>query len=493
MAAVSLFSTFLLISLSCGIDKICAIGSCVKIAPITAVLTLLFSLSQVFAKPDIGAISELCTATVNGALWRSMTALLLSLPPLLWLRSYIVSTKLVNEATGWGAFGLTVLFMCGGLVYRINRQIGIDAERTRLAFEIKLQEAAATSQTSQRLGLSSVPSVKLRLVCMACGQEYQDQTLTHCPSDSSVLSKIASDDLVDTIFAERYRITEQLGQGGMSIVYKAQHTLLPNQYAIKVLRHHLEADKQSILRFHREAKATSTIVHPNVIGVHDFGMTREGKAFIVMEYVQGRSLREHIKSTGPMPFAEAIDMIIQICDGLACAHDTGIVHRDLKPANVMLVEENGQRTAKVVDFGLAKASNGDDLHVTTTGEILGSPLYMSPEQCMGLSLDARSDVYSLGCMTYECLTGRAPFSADTAMEMLQHHIQTRPQPLGESHDIPEWLSMIVFRMLEKRPESRYSSTRELKAHLEQGMRSRTTAMRAAKANAATTEVQKTPQ
>lgn len=303
---------------------------------------------------------------------------------------------------------------------------------------------------------------RMKVVCLSCGREF-DQDATVCPFDETTLSRIKSDDMTGKIFAERYEIISLLGQGGMSTVYKAQHRLLKSIVAIKVLRPHLEQDKESVMRFYQEAKATALLTHPNVVGATDFGITPEGRPFLVLSFVDGKSLKDLIAERDMLPEAEAVQLFLQICDGLACAHDQNVLHRDLKPANIMLVEHDKGLQVKIVDFGLAKIMSSD-LKITSTGTVFGSPAYMSPEQCAGEKVDHRADIYALGCIMFECLSGHPPFEAGNVLEIFCLHANAAPPPLGDG--VSAELSGIILTALAKDPADRFATVHVLKEKLE---------------------------
>jgi serine/threonine-protein kinase len=324
------------------------------------------------------------------------------------------------------------------------------------------EEALISGETTASLSASyrSMAEPRFKNVCLTCGREFSDLTLTTCPDDESNLSRIIDRDIVGTTFAHKYEILEEVGQGGMSTVYRAKHNLMQNIVAIKVLRPHLESEKENVMRFQREAQATSMVSHPNVVGVHDFGLTEEGRAFIVMDYIQGQSLKDLIGENGTLDENRAVELFSQICEGLACAHDNGILHRDLKPSNIMLIEENHRKLVKIVDFGIAKIATSD-LSLTSTGELVGSPLYMSPEQCRGQKLDRRSDIYSFGCIMYECLSGHPPFNDTSVMGLMEKQMEELPPSL-DKNKVPNWLAMVTYTALEKDPDDRFSDTRQIK-------------------------------
>lgn len=270
-----------------------------------------------------------------------------------------------------------------------------------------------------------------------------------------------------------YEILSVVGRGGMSVVFKARHRIMRRVVAIKMLHSHLVMSEQNIKRFQQEARAAASISHPHVLTVHDFGINEEGHPYLVMDYLEGRSLSDIVKSQGRMPVEEALDVFIQACDALYHAHQQGIIHRDLKPSNIMLIESSdGQMLVKIVDFGIAKImprEGEDSLGLTQTGEVFGSPLYMSPEQCMGQLLDHRSDIYSFGCVMYETLCGKPPFVGAHVLETLHKHMNEPAPPLalkGCPDFIAERLDGIIFKALEKDQSRRHQSMLQLKHELE---------------------------
>lgn len=270
------------------------------------------------------------------------------------------------------------------------------------------------------------------------------------------------DPLIGTLVAEKYRILEVIGRGGMGVVYRAEHELMERVVAIKMLLPQLLADENAVPRFQREARAASRLNHPNIIALHDFGLTEDGLPYLVMDYIDGKSLAEILKDEGQLGVQRSIHIFTQVCDALAHAHDLGIVHRDLKPGNIMIIQKKDEKESiKVVDFGVAKMYEGEDdveaQRLTTTGELFGSPVYMSPEQCQGLALTPRSDIYSLGCVIYETLTGKLPHCGRTVLETISRQMQSPAKPFSEARPdlyIPDWLETAVFQTLEKDIEKR---------------------------------------
>jgi beta-lactam-binding protein with PASTA domain/predicted Ser/Thr protein kinase len=269
-----------------------------------------------------------------------------------------------------------------------------------------------------------------------------------------------SDSLIDTLFDGRYRIVRKLGAGGMADVYLAEDQELGRRVAIKILNGRHANDDQFIERFRREAKNAAALNHPNIVSIYDRGEA-EDTYYIAMEYLDGRSLKELIVGHGPAPINVAIEYARQILSALRFAHRHGIVHRDIKPHNV-LVDREGR--VKVTDFGIARAGTSQ---MTETGSIVGTAQYLSPEQARGGEIDQRSDLYSLGIVLYELLTGRTPFEGDTPVEIAMKHLSAPPQPPSELRkDIPRELDMVVMRALAKDPEDRYQSADEMEADLE---------------------------
>lgn len=270
---------------------------------------------------------------------------------------------------------------------------------------------------------------------------------------------------VGRVINERYKIIEELGRGGMGVVYRVQQVALGREMALKTLDG-TDISDGTWLRFQQEAKATSLLDHPNLISVHDYGIIDGKHPFFVMDLVDGATLSQLISKNGPLSVEKAIPIFIQVCFGLAYAHELGIVHRDLKPSNIMVLKsdrEDGMTAVKIVDFGIAKLKSPEGIEVqglTKTGEIFGSPLYMSPEQCLGSKLDHRSDIYSLGCVLFEALAGLPPFMTNSALSTMMMHQTEKPPTLKEAtlgKEFPAEIQAIVSRLLEKEPDARYQS------------------------------------
>ncbi|MGH9551469.1 MAG: protein kinase domain-containing protein, partial [Terriglobales bacterium] len=290
-----------------------------------------------------------------------------------------------------------------------------------------------------------------------------EKTLDALRSDDPVSRK---DSLVGTVLDDQYEILSVIGQGGMSIVYKARHVLMNKIVAVKTLLPHLALHPLSMQRFILEAKAASNLTHPHVITIHHSGVTTTDQPYIVMDYLQGTSLQGLLNTYGKLPAERACHIFIQIADALALAHKHGVIHRDLKPSNILLIEQGGDADfVKVVDFGIAKLlpqEGTEAMRLTQTGEVFGSPLYMSPEQAKGEKLDAKSDIYSLGCLMYEMLCGKPALDGDNTLEVLYKHINDIPDTFSmRGVKVPNRLEMIVFKCIAKDPAQRYQSMNQL--------------------------------
>jgi len=269
-----------------------------------------------------------------------------------------------------------------------------------------------------------------------------------------------TDQLLNTLFDRRYRIMRKLGAGGMANVYLAEDQELGRRVAIKILNDRHAGDEQFIERFRREAKNAAGLSHPNIVSIYDRGEA-EGTYYIAMEFLDGRSLKELILSRGPAPVSVAVDYARQILAALRFAHRNGLVHRDIKPHNV-LVDPEGH--VKVTDFGIARAGASQ---MTEEGSIIGTAQYLSPEQARGTQVDQTSDLYSLGIVLYEMLTGEVPFSGDSPVEIAMKHLSAVPSPLREKRpDVPKSLELVVLRALAKDPAARYQTAEDMDADLE---------------------------
>ena len=254
----------------------------------------------------------------------------------------------------------------------------------------------------------------------------------------------------------RYKIVRSIGEGGMANVYLAWDTILEREVAVKVLRGDLAEDEKFIRRFQREANAASSLRHPNIVEMYDVGEDN-GKYFIVMEYVDGKTLKSLIKKRGALNLTEAIDIMLQLTSGIACAHDSYIIHRDIKPQNVMILEDG---RVKITDFGIAMALNSNEL--TQTNSVMGSVHYLPPEQASGSGSTIKSDIYSLGILFFELLTGSVPFKGDNAVEIAIKHMRDPiPSVCQINPSIPQSVENIILNATAKNPKNRYDSVAEM--------------------------------
>ena len=316
------------------------------------------------------------------------------------------------------------------------------------------------------------------LHCPSCGQQYSAE-LNICPADGSPLQADAtvavaapSDPLIGLTLDDKYRIESRLGVGGMGTVYRARHLLIDRAVAIKVLSQRFVEDDAAQMRFRREAKAAGRLQHPNAVAVTDFGQTTDGYIYIVMELLEGRTLRQILAKEAPLDIARSVALMLQIAAAVGAAHEAGIIHRDLKPANIFIVQSPEMPAiVKVLDFGIAKLATEtleeeEARTLTQVGAMIGTPRYMSPEQCDGAELTTAADVYSLGVILYEMLTGIVPFSGSTPLAIAMKHTSESPRPPREViPTIPEPLERIVLHALEKAPADRPADATEFRREL----------------------------
>jgi len=271
----------------------------------------------------------------------------------------------------------------------------------------------------------------------------------------------APDPLIGRVLSDRYRILRKIGEGGMGVVYQAEHALIEKKVALKILFPELTRRTELVARFLQEAKSASRIAHENVIDISDFGQSPDGLVYIAMEYLDGVDLGHVLRNGGPMSWQRARAILMQIGKALRAAHEHGIIHRDMKPENIFLIQRDGHPDfVKVLDFGIAKVVNLDEdgPRLTQTGMIFGTPEYMSPEQAQGQTPDYRVDIYAVGCIMYHLLTGYVPFTADSFMGILTKHMLEPvipPRQRRPDLDIPEDIEAVVMRAIQKERAARW--------------------------------------
>lgn len=315
------------------------------------------------------------------------------------------------------------------------------------------------------------------LHCPRCGRQFLNNEAV-CPFDHAPLQAEATvadvliDPLLGRVFDGKYRLDERLGGGGMGTVYRATHLLIDRQVAVKVLSQRFVGDQTAQQRFRREARAAGRMQHPNAVIVTDFGATEDGYLYIVMELLEGRTLRDLLAHEAPLDPARAVSLMLQACAAVGAAHEAGLIHRDLKPANIFIEQRpNLPAVVKVLDFGVAKFAveeHEDDYDtLTQVGAIIGTPRYMAPEQCSGAAeLTPAADVYSLGIILYEMLTGVVPFNADTPLAIALKQVSEAPTPPREVvSSVSRELEKVVLHALQKNPIYRPRNGDELREEL----------------------------
>ncbi len=318
-------------------------------------------------------------------------------------------------------------------------------------------------------------------VCPVCKNEYEGGEV-FCPLDGARVvthTQMESGDIPDDPLIgqmlDKYTVIRQIGEGGMGLVYEGIHTVIEKRVAIKLLRDDFSSRPEVVARFRQEAKSASRIGHEHIVDITDFGETVTGASYFIMEYLEGEDLANVLEREGVLAVQRAIAIVSQCCRALGAAHSKGIVHRDMKPENIFLVSRHDNADfVKIVDFGIAKMSDIETpgepgRKLTKTGMIFGTPEYMSPEQAAGKHLDHRVDVYAMGVILFECVTGRVPFVGDSFMGILTQHMFEEPPPLAEVNPHVECsaeLEMVIYKALAKAPEDRYQDMPALLEALE---------------------------
>jgi hypothetical protein len=457
---------------------LCAMGGCFQMSIGFSILVIFSSLGTLLASCNSGHASLLVSKSAGGALSRRGAAFLLILPFLLLLRTILVTVEvrgypLVEEPLSWAIFALLALVFTVWLIASgagALERIETEKEEIKLQLEESEDNMRRTLKTVGGSGNGASTGrnqsiTRFKKICMVCSQEF-DFSVEICPNDQNPLQKVRYDTLIGTTFLDKYEILEELGSGGMSTVYRVKQVFLDKEFALKILKDSAAGSGEGIARFQREAQAAGALKHQGIISIQDFGLTPDGQPYMTMEYIAGSSLSQLLDKKSKLDLRLALSFMDQICEAIMHAHENGIVHRDLKPSNIMLVTElDGKITAKIVDFGIAKvvAENSENsLNLTKTGELIGSPLYMSPEQCRGQKIDHRSDIYSVGCVFYEMLVGMPPIVGKQVTDTILAHIQKPPNPFPDGLQVPENVKEAIYKALEKEPDARHQSMQDFK-------------------------------
>jgi tRNA A-37 threonylcarbamoyl transferase component Bud32 len=485
LAALVMVPNFIILSFYLmGQSNVCIYFGCVQLSPLSSLVLLLNGIALFFADPTVGAARIFSLKSTPGVLARraaiGLMLLVAALLPRQWLIAAGESAGVVDASTINIVTAVVVVLTLSAFAWWCFRKIETEEVEKKEAIIQKdqaiVQKEEAIEQKDQAMELmlresGAYEAKTYKLVCLTCMGEYTDMSLTHCPKDKAELISVLDEFRPGSTFAQVYLIIQELGKGGMSTVYLAEHLLMNKKVAVKVLQMRLASDPTTIQRFQREAQTSSSLSHANVVAVHDFNVTSSGQAYMVMEYLDGQSLSEFIERGKLMPWRETVLLLLEVCEGLEHAHAKGIIHRDLKPGNIMLLPSpalDRRFTPKIVDFGLAKILDDSAVHLTHTGEIFGSPLYMSPEQCQGLALDHRSDIYSLGCIMYAALVGKAPYHGENLMQTLMMHLQAPLPVMPPELGVPLWLQQIVSKAIAKDPAARFQTLAELSNALKAG-------------------------
>ncbi len=308
----------------------------------------------------------------------------------------------------------------------------------------------------------------------AAAQQQQQQPQQPPPANQAVDPEeedSAYANLIGKTIEGKYLVQSVLGEGGMAVVYRAYHKAMDRTVVIKVMQGWLLSNRNSVERFERECKLTAKLAHPNIITVYDVGAINNKEPYLVMEYIKGEALADKIGRQGALPVATAANIMIQICRGLQEAHSIGIIHRDLKPDNVLLQDKSDRPDwVKIVDFGISNLVHGSK-RLTKTGRMVGTPEYIAPEQLKDKPIDIRTDIYSLGIMMFEMLTGRVPFEGESAEAILMKHLLEEPPPMAECREDKQSTPFdeIVSKCLHKNPDERYQTATELRLDVEQAL------------------------
>jgi DNA-binding response OmpR family regulator/predicted Ser/Thr protein kinase len=379
------------------------------------------------------------------------------------------------------AGGTSPVIMITGKVSLDNKEIGFDAGADDYIVKpFNLKELSWRMRSWLRRSFRTFPVVmptavekqEVRtMLCEKCDAAF-DTTVSVCPDDRTALVETTVEYLAGAPLSGNFVIAGVLGRGAMGTVFKVWQKQEQQMFALKLLDTSHLRDPSYVKRFQGEGATLKKLKHDNIIGIHDYGVTDIGQPFIVMDYVEGKSLGRILNRGEKFALKRFVQITRQIADGIGYAHSNGVVHRDLKPANVLLAKKLNKEHVNILDFGVARLilENDDgsceDLRLTRSGEIFGTAMYMSPEQCLGRQLDARSDIYALGCLMYEMLCGQPPLVGRNVLETLNMQINEVAPPLRSKIEVPELLERIVQKAMSKDPAKRFSSMEELSRSLE---------------------------
>lgn len=300
--------------------------------------------------------------------------------------------------------------------------------------------------------------------CLRCKREFDDVELRVCPDDNTMLAPLVREEIIGTTIDGKYHVLELINSGAWGNVYRARHLELGNTVAVKVLHEKLVNDSDAVARFEQEASMLRSLRNRHIVSTFDFGFLDKARPYLVMEYLAGSNLKEFCEAPN-ITLSQLLDLFMHVCDGLAAVHSAGVVHRDIKPNNIIcVVDADGVVRAKVFDFGLARIYSDPSVLFESTTPI-GTPSYMSPEQCTGGKADLRADIYALGCVMYEILTGQKPFRAPSRYELMNKHLSAWPPMFRDTKygaTRPRLLEHIVFKCLSKNPSGRYQTAQELR-------------------------------
>lgn len=376
------------------------------------------------------------------------------------------------RATG----GATPILMLTGRATDDDKEKGFDSgadDYLTKPFSVKELGARMRSllrrgaPTASSIGATPTGGLSSVRVCPSCGKHYnRDEATEICVIDGSTTIPVSDREVIGLVLNGTFQVESLVGVGAWSEVYKARNLKTGESVAVKIMHNHLTADRLKVERFRREAEAISKVRDDALANIIDQGSLPSGRPLLIMDFVDGVSLDKYLAENGRLTLAQMKQVLIPVCRALGKAHAAGLIHRDLKPSNITLTKQNGLYTGKLLDFGLAKIimhDSGAMASLTASGEVVGTPAYMSPEQCLGGTIDNRSDLYSLGCILYEVLTGRRAIEGKSSFEAMSNHIGKYPNPIWQvckQANIPPKVEDMIFKLMAKEPDERFSTAEE---------------------------------